>query len=141
MWEWLFRTMWERLYETLLQRVCGTIWRGLGRLFHRARNTAEHEVRIVALETRANDHEKRIRFLELYRVVQAEVIAKIYELQAIQSNQAIRLGNLAQTVEAELLPRLQQLESMTSEDADRNAVVNLRKQVKNNLTRARKKVG
>ena len=116
------------------------MWYWLTRLFIGARNLVGHEERIVALEARANDHERRIQFLEVYREVYAEALAKIHDLQAIQSNQGVRLGNLTQSVETELIPRLQQLEVMAPDEADRNAVVNLRKQVKNNLTRARKKV-
>ncbi len=116
------------------------MWDWIIRLFTGARNIVGHEDRLVALEARANDHEKRIQFLEVYREVFRDALAKIHELQAIQSNQAVRLGNLAQLVDAELIPRLEQLETMAPDETDRTAVINLRKQVKNNLTRARKKV-
>jgi len=97
------------------------------------RGRAEHGGQIIELQ-------KKVMYLEVYQEASKAAIAQIHELQGLSMGQSVRLENIVNQVETDLLPRINDLEGIAPTREEKNDVMNMRKRLKTNMTRAKKRV-
>lgn len=84
---------------------------------------------------------KTVAFIRHWMEANQHGLKLIQQIRMIQENQSLKLKRLERRIEGEFIPQLESLLN-TAPDADaRKDIVNFRARVRNNLTRAAKKVG
>jgi hypothetical protein len=111
------------------------------------RQLAELLVRLKELE---NNHSyvqnettqlrRDVAFLQASQDIHKLSIEKIYELQALGNHQELRLSNLEEEIERDLFPRIEDLEAAAPTADEQKEMAGVRRRLRNNITRARKRV-
>ncbi len=84
---------------------------------------------------------QEIAFLRNWIEINSYGLRKIQEIQMLQDNQERKLKSLEKQVDEDILPKLEELERQADSKEQQQLVINFRKRIKNNLTRAKGKVG